>query len=267
MTIVTINFNYGRFLEEAIRSVLLQGYRDIQYIVVDGGSTDGSQHIVERYGEAVSDFISEPDEGPADALAKGLCRAEGEFVGWLNADDFLLPGAISRAVGVLVDTGVDATYGHRILVDESSRVTGFRLAPQQPWTFRWRCGSWMPQESVLLRKTSYEQVGGIRRDSVAFDYDLFLRMYSNGARFGSTSDFAGAFRRHAESLSAAQQRQLREDVLRTRRDLLGVTGSDRFINRSCDLFLRRFLLLGGWLRRSLWSASGRLERRVQRLGL
>lgn len=267
MTIVTVNFNYGRFLEEAIRSVLLQSYPNIQYIVVDGGSSDGSQRVVERYAADISQFITEPDEGPADALSKGLRRAEGDIVGWLNADDFLLPGAIERGVRVLLDTGADAIYGHRIVVDEWSRITGFRLAPRRPSTFRWRCGSWIPQESVLLRRASYEQVGGVRPDSVAFDYDLFLRMYSNGASFRSTGEFAGAFRRHGESLSIAQHRQLREEVLCSRRDLLRDDRADRFINRVCDLCLRRLLLVGGLVRRSLWSVSGRFERRIQGLDL
>ena len=99
VSVVTVSFNQARFLERAIRSVLGQDYDDIEYIVVDPGSTDGSRAIVERWRDRIDRIILEPDRGPPDGLNKGFAAATGEIFAYLNADDALLPGAVRAAVG------------------------------------------------------------------------------------------------------------------------------------------------------------------------
>jgi glycosyltransferase involved in cell wall biosynthesis len=97
ISLVTPSFNQAEFLEATLRSVLDQGYPNLEYIVVDGGSTDGSTAILERYADRLAWWVSEPDRGHGHALNKGFARATGEILGWINSDDLLLPGASSSA--------------------------------------------------------------------------------------------------------------------------------------------------------------------------
>src|SRR5881394_195745 len=96
ISIVTPSFNQGQFLEETILSVLDQNYPDLEYVVIDGGSTDGSADIIRRYASRLSSWCSERDEGQSHAIAKGFARCSGEILGWLNSDDVLLPGALAE---------------------------------------------------------------------------------------------------------------------------------------------------------------------------
>jgi len=96
--LITPSFNQGADIEETIRSVLLQGYPNLEYIIIDGGSSDETVDIIKKYAPWITYWVSEPDQGQSDAINKGLARATGEWVNWLNSDDFLLPGALSALV-------------------------------------------------------------------------------------------------------------------------------------------------------------------------
>src|SRR6266568_7556231 len=123
VTIVTPSYNQGHFLEETIRSVLLQGYPDLEYIVIDGGSTDGSIEIIQRYSKELAHWSSEPDGGPAAGLNKGFRGATGEIFSFLNADDFYLPGAFYRIANIFsADRSVDVVYGDGYMSDVSGRL-------------------------------------------------------------------------------------------------------------------------------------------------
>jgi glycosyltransferase involved in cell wall biosynthesis len=121
VSIVTPSFNQGAFLEETILSVLDQDYPHLEYVVVDGGSTDGSVEIIRRYADRITWWTSEPDRGQAAALNKGFARTRGDYVGWLCSDDTLLPGAISRLVAALErDPNLVLAYGDAVYTDERS---------------------------------------------------------------------------------------------------------------------------------------------------
>src|SRR5919201_5669401 len=126
VSIVTPSYNQAEFLEETIRSVLDQDYEPIEYAVVDGGSTDGSDEIIRRYEDRLAWWTSEPDGGQPQGLNKGFARSTGELMGFLNSDDTLLPGAVSRLLGELErNPRALAAYGDAVYVDERHGETRY----------------------------------------------------------------------------------------------------------------------------------------------
>jgi glycosyltransferase involved in cell wall biosynthesis len=158
VTIVTPSYNQVRFLEATLRSVLEQDYPRIEYLVVDGASTDGSVEVIRRYASRLDWWVSEKDSGQSDAINKGLRKAHGEFVGWLNSDDIYLPGAISAAVAVFrshPETGL--IYGDALAIDSDGKPFNLMRARQYTLTdlmaFQIIC-----QPAAFMRRTVLEEV-------------------------------------------------------------------------------------------------------------
>ena len=203
IALVTPSYNQGQYLERSIRSVLSQNYPYLEYAVVDGGSTDGSAQIIERYRDQFAYVVSEKDEGQADAIIKGFARTSGEIMAYLNADDLLEPGAL-RFLGevFLRYPRVDAIYGHRLIINENGMEVGRWVSPRyNPRLLR--LVDYIPQETLFWRRSIYEDVGGLDRHSkFAMDWDLLLRFASAGARIKRVPYFLGRFRVHAAQKSA-----------------------------------------------------------------
>lgn len=178
VSIITPSFNQGRFLAATIDSVLAQDYGHIEFLVVDGGSTDGSLSVLERYGDRVR-WISEPDEGQADAVDKGIRQTQGEIVAWLNSDDRYVPGAITTAVNALArHPEAPGIYGDAEFID----AVGNRLGPciqVEPFDLARLINvtDFVVQPAAFFRRTAYEAVGGLDRSlHYCLDYDLWIRM-------------------------------------------------------------------------------------------
>lgn len=183
VSIVTPSYNQAEFLEEAIRSVLDQDYEPIEYVVVDGGSTDGSAEIVRRYADRLAWWVSEPDSGQAAALNRGFGHAHGAYLGWLNSDDTLLPGAVSAMVAELErDPALVMVYGDALYTDAGSRQTG-RL-PSRPWDperMVRRADNHVVQPSSLWRRSAWEAAGPLDESGYYFfDFEFFLRLSAVG---------------------------------------------------------------------------------------
>lgn len=199
ISVVTPSYNQGEFIEETIRSVLLQGYPNLEYIVVDGGSTDETVDILEKYDPWIDDWVSEPDNGQAHAINKGLRNATGDIHAWLNSDDLYVPGALRDAANAFVATDCDALSGGRALIDRESNVTGWSVpvssSPEEggtPWA----------QDSTLWRSYVYEEIGYLDESyDFAMDYEFFLRM-DGEFEILDTKILIGEFRCYAESKSA-----------------------------------------------------------------
>jgi glycosyltransferase involved in cell wall biosynthesis len=202
VSIVTPSFNQGPYLEETIRSVLGQGYPDLEYLIIDGGSSDDSQEIIKRYADRLAYWVSEPDRGQAHAVRKGFDRSTGEILAWVNSDDVLLPGAVAAAAWTISGRRCDAAYGNRLRLGPDGTFFDFDIPPPRLRRWRFLVGSWVPQETLFMRREAYERVGGIdERLQFALDYDLVLRMVMRGARLLHTGRFMGVMRFHADGKS------------------------------------------------------------------
>lgn len=228
-TIITPNKNGGRFLEETIRSVISQKGSgvDLEYIVIDGGSTDDSLKIIRSYEQDISQIISEPDRGPVSAINKGLRLASGVIVAWLNADDRYHTGALERVAQVMAAHPSRALcFGACRIIDEESReirrgITRFKEAffPLSS-RFTIQCLNYISQPAMFFRRSALEATGLLREDMVAaWDYDLTLRLWRQGGAAHVPGVPLADFRWHPGSISARKFAvQFREEFHAAARD-------------------------------------------------
>jgi glycosyltransferase involved in cell wall biosynthesis len=180
VSIVTPSYNQGQFIEETIRSVLLQGYPDLEYLIMDGGSTDNSVDIIRRYEPWLAYWVSEPDRGQSHAVNKGWQRATGDILAFLNSDDLYLSGAIFRAVEALSQKPECAmVYGDGLWVDETGRF--LKLQESGPLDARQlltgTCSYGIPQPTAFMRREAVEAVSGLDESlHMAMDFDLWVKL-------------------------------------------------------------------------------------------
>lgn len=230
ISVVTISFNQAPFLRECMDSVLSQNHDDVEYIVVDPGSTDGSREIVEDYGCRVIP-VFEPDGGPADGLNKGFAVATGGVFGFLNSDDKLLPGALT-CVARAFDSrpSIDVIAGCGFLIDANSRLQRRVVSSKfTPWLYAHRAVT-IFQQGTFFRRTSFESVNGFNpKNRIAWDAELFLDMALNGARFATISDDLALFRLHSTSITGSGGHSNANKACRAHRErvFLKATGRNR----------------------------------------
>lgn len=178
VSIVTPSFNQGRYLEKTMLSVLEQDYPNIEYIVIDGASTDDSVEIIQRYASRLGYWISEPDRGQTEALNKGFALAHGVILAWLNSDDIYYPGAISSSVKFLNDNPhVGLVYGDLDFIDEEDRVIGKFNAAQTNLRKLRRGYVHIPQPAAFFRSSDWGRIGPLDPSYFfAMDYDLWVRL-------------------------------------------------------------------------------------------
>ncbi len=199
ITIVTPSFNQGEYLEQTIRSVLEQGYPNLEHIIMDGGSTDGSVDIIRRYADRVSYWHSTPDEGQADAIAKGFEMATGDILGWLNSDDILMPDSLFTVARKFPSKGNGvALAGGLILIDESGEPFKVGIPSRRRY---WRTmllgGHGVGQMATFWSKEAWDNTGGVDKTLLyAFDYDLFIKLRRIG-EFKLIANYLAGFRRHS----------------------------------------------------------------------
>jgi len=206
-SIVTISFNQARFLEQAIRSVIAQDYPDIEYIVVDPGSTDGSRKIIDHYRDRISKVIYDQDNGPADGLNKGFDIATGDIYGFLNSDDVLLPNTIQKAAKSFRQRpDLDVISGHSLILDSEGKIV--RISHSDHFSLRstaYGCCVLM-QASTFFKKDAYHLSGGFNIDNRSnWDGELFVDMALKGAKFGLINDVWGGYRIHADSITGSKK--------------------------------------------------------------
>ena len=178
VSIVTPSYNQAAFLEDTIRSVLEQDYEPIEYVVVDDGSTDGSVEIVRRYEDRVTAAITQENAGQVAAVNRGFAHTSGEYMGYLNSDDTLLPGAVTRMVEELErDHDLWLVYGDALYTDEHSQQTGYLPSREFDVVEMVRLAdNHVVQPSTLWRREAWERFGPLNEDGwYFFDFEFFLR--------------------------------------------------------------------------------------------
>lgn len=204
-SIVTISFNQVEFLERTILSVLDQDYHDIQYIIVDPGSTDGSRELIEKYKSRISKIVFEPDKGPSDGLNKGFAYAEGDYYGYLNSDDILFPGALSQAASFFKKKpSVDVISGHAYVINEHDEILRKSFSQKMNLTHYAYGACVMNQPSTFFRSEIFSKAGGFNAENKSnWDGELFVDMALQGAKFELIDKFWSGYRLHDVSITAS----------------------------------------------------------------
>ncbi len=253
VSIITPSFNQAAFLETTIRSVLDQDYPALEYFIIDGGSTDGSLEIIQRYAHRLAGWVSEADRGQTDAINKGFAMAHGEILAWLNSDDVYQPGAIAGAAAYLQENPrVGLVYGDASYIDESGRTIG-RFPARQTDYRRLRQGYvHIPQQSAFFRTSLWKAAGPLDPSFYfAMDYDLWVRLASR-SRVVYLPQLWASFRLHSGAKTIAADDRCWPEMLRVHyRD-----GGSRFSIITGKYWLRRLAApFINWRRRRLFSRS------------
>lgn len=209
LTVITPSFNQAGFIERTLRSVLDQGYENLEYFVIDGGSTDGSVEIIERYADRLAWWVSEPDQGQTDALNKGLRRATGDVIAYINSDDVYLPGALATAIGALQRSSARWVVGACRFEGTTDRNMDV-WRPELPTGPRswWVLGPWgAPQPSTFWRRDVFDELGPFREDMhYVFDTEHNVRLAMAGILPAVVDDELSVRVLHDDAKSADKSR-------------------------------------------------------------
>lgn len=252
VSIVTPSYNQAAFLEATLLSVLDQEYERIEYIVIDGGSTDGSVDILQKYANRLAWWVSEPDQGQADAINKGFQHASGDIFAWLNSDDIYYPGAVASAVEKLLQNPeIGMVYGDSDLIDSTGAPIG-RFPARQTGYRRMLDGSvHIPQQTTFIRAEWWQFVGGLDASFFfAMDFDLWVRLAKITAFLYIPQRWA-AFRLHGQGKSVRFDDRCYPEMLRVRERELGKGIS----TLAAKAFLRPLLYAWLPLRLRVWLRS------------
>jgi glycosyltransferase involved in cell wall biosynthesis len=212
VTIVTPSYNQGRFIERTIRSVLSQDIPGLEYLVFDGGSTDETVAILKRYESQLS-WVSEKDRGQADAVNKGLLRARGDVIGWLNSDDVYYPGAIKSVCDFFAaNPGIELVYGDGNHIDEHDGV--IEAYPTEDWDFdRFLDACYFCQPAVFFRRSVIEKCGVLDpRRHFCLDYEYWIRLAKRGTMFARLRQTLAGSRLYAETKTMGSRLKFHSEI-------------------------------------------------------
>jgi glycosyltransferase involved in cell wall biosynthesis len=219
ISIVTPNYNMDSYLESTILSVLDNLESEDEYFIIDGGSSDSSQKIINKYANQITNYVVEKDDGYADAIAKGFRMASGDILCWINSGDLLLPGTFAEVKKIFAEINADFIFGDDFYIDENNTIiqhsSGFSRNLKSAMLY----GGWTPlQDACFWKRKLYEEVGGI--DPIlkyAADYDLFLKMSLKKSYQYIPKTFS-AFRKHngQKSIAGKQMYSLEREKCRHR---------------------------------------------------
>jgi len=217
ISIVTPSYNQGQYLEKTIHSVLDQDYPNLEYIIIDGGSTDHSVATIKKYERFLKYWVSEPDHGQSHAINKGFRHATGEFLSWLNSDDYYMPGTLHKVAEIAAANPQASVFvGAGRIVDSSGKVTYYKEPPAEigiESLYNWMSGQNFLQPSCLFRRDAWENAGPLDEQlHIAFDLDLWLRMAEKGCKFMSIQELLSTALSHDSAKTTAFEHWMAVDV-------------------------------------------------------
>ena len=212
ITVVTPSYNQAKFLERTILSVLGQNYPNLEYMVIDGGSTDGSQEIIRQYSSRLAYWVSEKDRGQSHAINKGCQRATGDWIGWQNSDDVYYPGAFDSLAAAATRHGnADLIVGNVDLIDAQDRVLRNLCYVTPTFGSVLAEGMVLTNQAAFWRRDVHARLGGLNESlSCAFDYDWFLRVLEAG-RGAHVDAKWGGYRYHEATKSSLMDERCRAE--------------------------------------------------------
>ncbi|MEI8064088.1 MAG: glycosyltransferase family 2 protein [Verrucomicrobiota bacterium] len=205
ITVITPSYNQGKFIERTIQSVLAQAVEGLEYLVIDGGSTDATVAILQRQSDRFF-WVSEPDQGHADAINKGIARSTAPIIGWLNSDDIYYPGALTAVVEFFAThPEVDVVYGDANHIDEYDAFID--KYPTEPWTWERLVETcFISQPAAFMRRSIFDRYGLIDgRAAPSIDYEFWIRLGKHGARFEFLPKLLAATRLHANAFTVCSR--------------------------------------------------------------
>ncbi len=232
ISIVTLSFNQARFLDAAIASIVDQGYPNLDYVVVDPGSTDGSRAIIEARRHQITTVLLDPDKGPADGLNNGFAAATGDIFGYINADDLLLPGALATVARHFRENpDVDAILGNGIVIDDKGQTRRQMKSSRFSLPDLGYGAMTFVQQGHFFRRSVFPGFNIANRTS--WDGELLVDMARGGARFRNVPDQLGAFRLYGDTITGSGRlaAQMKIDMARIHAKALGrePTAADRLV--------------------------------------
>jgi glycosyltransferase involved in cell wall biosynthesis len=235
VSIVTPSFNQAAYIEDTLNSVFVQDYANIEYIVIDGGSTDGSAELIKKHAARLAYWVSEPDAGQADAINKGFARAKGKYFAWINADDRMMPNMISSAVTFLeANPEVGLVYGDADFIDAQGRVIGRFDARQTDYARMLRGYVHIPQQATVWRAALWQPLDTSLQ--FAMDYDLWVRV-AKRSRLQYVPQLWAQFRLNTDSKTMQNDMRAWEDMLKVH----AREGGDYFSVMRAKYWLRKLL--------------------------
>ncbi|MBF2086800.1 glycosyltransferase family 2 protein [Thermoleptolyngbya sp. C42_A2020_037] len=245
ISIVTPSYNQAQFIEDTIRSVLLQGYPNLEYIIIDGGSTDGSVEIIQKYAPWISYWVSEPDRGQSHAVNKGFQKSTGDILAWLNSDDTYEPGALLKAASLFLNhADTDVLYGNAKITDINGNQIGqICSVPFDPTAYLYATLPIPAQSAVFWRRDIFFEVGMVNENMrYGMDAELIIKFIRARAKFRFQRHIFGTYRCHELSKTFGSYEQSRTETLKIP-ELAALRAAPGYSIRRLPYRLRQFLLL------------------------
>ncbi len=215
ISVITVSYNQGLYLEKCIQSVINQRYPNFEHIIIDGGSTDESIDVIRKYEEHLTYWVSEKDNGQSHAFNKGLEKATGEIIGWINSDDIYLNNCLIQASEYFTShPRIDIVFSDYIYIDEHGEFIKFRKEiPFDFEIYRWTEDCYHANCAGFFRKEIFLELGGLDESlQNSMDYEFYLRAASRGFEIGHIKACWGAYRLHSQSKSISQPELLKHTV-------------------------------------------------------